>query len=329
MQYDLREFVTWIVSELEPAVRLDDTAGSYTDNPSDRNLRLYGAADMACVFHTIGALDVNEKQRREWSEHCNAFQSADGMYRADPPNHSVLHNTAFMLGAMNLLGIKPEKPLEFVRQYDTREKLDTWLQSFDWQRDVYTRSHDGAGLASAAALAPGTVARQWFDWYFDLCDAYFDENNGMMGRGKPAGGDTDQIGGTFHYIFVYDFFRRPVPYPQQRIDAILGLQLPDGLWHEHNTWWMTLDAVYMMTRAVRQCGHRIEDVRAAVRKTLSNRYDVICDAKRREQQYLSHIGPHSATATLNLFAEAQQFLGSKQVVTDWPLQLVLDRRPFI
>jgi hypothetical protein len=35
------------------------------------------------------------------------------------------------------------------------------------------------------------------------------------------------------------------------------------------------------------------------------------------------------TAAISIAAEAQQFLGAQEVVTERPLRLVLDRRPFI
>jgi hypothetical protein len=38
---------------------------------------------------------------------------------------------------------------------------------------------------------------------------------------------------------------------------------------------------------------------------------------------------HSVTAAISIAAEAQKFLGAQEVITDRPLRLVLDRRPFI
>ena len=49
----------------------------------------------------------------------------------------------------------------------------------------------------------------------------------------------------------------------------------------------------------------------------------------RAKVYTGRLAVHSVTAAISIAAEAQQFLGADQVITDWPLKLVLDRRPFI
>ena len=207
--------------------------------------------------------------------------------------------------------------------------MEAWLDSFDWRSGVYGCSHDGAGLASALALVPGTVPPEWFVRYFDHLDTYLDRRNGMLGIDKPAGGDTDQIGGTFHYAFIYDYFHRRMPYPEARVDAILGLQMDNGEWASGNPWWMTLDALYMLTRGARHSHHRPDDVRAAVRRTLNICHERVMDPTSRLKYFNRHMGQHTLAAATNILAEAQQFLGSQEVVTNEPMRLILDKRPFI
>jgi hypothetical protein len=53
-------------------------------------------------------------------------------------------------------------------------------------------------------------------------------------------------------------------------------------------------------------------------------------AKHRSASYFCSLVLPLAFAPLRVnAAEAQQFLGSKEIITDWPLRLVLDRRPLI
>jgi hypothetical protein len=151
----------------------------------------------------------------------------------------------------------------------------------------------------------------------------------MMGKEKAPTGDIDQIGGTFHYSFLYQYFNRHMPYPEKRIDAILGLQRPDGYWSGENHLWMTLDAIYLMTRSLRYAPHRYDDVCTSVRRIMKVLQQDVYSAEGRKKAFSANGGVHSLTAATNIAAEAQQFLGSKEVVTDWPLKLVLDRRPFI
>jgi len=325
--YDLRPFAQWILQEFEPAARVDGVAGRYAASLGDDAPGLYGLADMACVLYTIDALAPDERTSAIWRDELTALQDPETGYILErEPTHCPLHNTAFALGAMHLLGWRPADPLHFAADYDTPEKLRAFLADLDWASRVYGDSHAGAGLASAFALAPGTVGPEWFEAYFEFLDGVFDPRNGMMGRDKPAGGDTDQIGGTFHYAFLYEHFARPMPHAPARIDAILHLQQPDGLWHEPNPWWLTLDAVYLLTRGVQRCGHRRDDVAAAVRRAVDNRFAAVADPMAA---FRGRLGVHRLTAAISLFAEAQQLLGDQEIVTDKPLRLVLDQRPFI
>jgi hypothetical protein len=330
MSYDLRPFIRWIVDEFEPSVRLGGPAGSYARQVGQKEPELYGVADMACILYTLGRLRPGGEQRRQWADSFAQFQDPRTGYIVErSPTHDKLHNTAFALAAMDLLDIPPRHALAFARQYADPEALRVFLRSLNWTDRVYPESHKGAGLASIFALSPGLCAADWFSTYFLLCDSLFDPANGMMGRDKPPGGDSDQIGGTFHYHFIYEHFHRRMPYPQARIDAILALQQPDGYWHPANHLWLTLDAIYMLTRTLRYAHHRPADVERVVRRVLDVLMADVLSGDGPHRHFGGKMGVHSLTAVVSLLAEAQQFLGAHEVVSDWPLRLVLDRRPFI
>ena len=264
--FDIKFFIDWINKEFEPKVRLGNVKGAYVDKLGNNVNALYGVSDMADVLYSINSLYPTQEERRVWIESLQSFQEKEtGYFKEYFPNHDILHNTAFAISAMNLLGARPEYPLKFSEDFNTKEKLYNFLHSFDWEDQVYRDSHKGAGFASCFALVPDTVAPEWFDWYFEICDSFFENTNGMMGKNKPLDGDFDQIGGTFHYIFVYEYFRQPVPFPEKRIDSVLKLQREDGSWTNEyerngvihkNIWWLTLDAVYMLTRACNKTGYR-------------------------------------------------------------------------
>ena len=207
--------------------------------------------------------------------------------------------------------------------------IRAFLETIDWRKAVYSGSHRGAGIGSIYALVPELGTPAWFANYFGFCDSLFDPNNGLMGRDKPPGGDDDQIGGTFHYHFLYSHFNRPMPYPEKRIDAVLRLQQPDGYWHPTNHLWMTLDPIYLMTRTLRQSPHRFADVQESVRRIMRVLMHDVYSAEGRRKLLEGKMAAHSLTAALSIAAEAQQFLGSHEIITEKPLKLVLDRRPFI
>jgi hypothetical protein len=326
--FDLREFVHWITAEYEPSIRLQGGAGRYPRQPGQTSPALYGVSDMACSLYTIGALHPSAKERSEWAAAFALFQnpSTGWFLEKDPKTLSPQHNTAFALGAMQLLDLDSPVPVVMEAQY---ADIRSYLNSLNWRTGVYQESHKGAGIGSIYALVPALHSTKWFAEYFATCDALFDPNNGMMGKEKASTGDIDQIGGTFHYSFLYQYFNRHMPYPEKRIDAILGLQRPDGYWSGENHLWMTLDAIYLMTRSLRYAPHRYDDVCTSVRRIMKVLQQDVYSAEGRKKAFSANGGVHSLTAATNIAAEAQQFLGSKEVITDWPLKLVLDRRPFI
>jgi hypothetical protein len=325
---DLRDFVRWIVEDFEPSIRLPGGAGRYPRQPGQKSPALYGVADMACVLYTIGALHPSASQRAQWADAFELFQNSEtGWFREkDPVTLSPQHNTAFALAAMQLLDLQPRFPVRMDAEY-AHPRI--YLGSLDWRNGVYHDSHKGAGVGSIYALVPALRSPEWFSEYFAACDDLFEPNNGLMGQGKPAGGDVDQIGGTFHYSFLYQYFNRRMPYPEQRIDSILGLQQPDGYWTPGNHLWMTLDAIYLMTRTLRYSPHRMDDVRSSVRRALAALERDVYSPEGRKKTFSENAGVHSLTAAINIAAEAQQFFGAQEIITDWPLKLVLDRRPFI
>ncbi|HEY3375919.1 MAG TPA: hypothetical protein VGL77_00360 [Armatimonadota bacterium] len=327
MAYDLRPFMQWIMTEFEPEVRVGPTAGCYARRRDEQFTHLYGVADMACVLYAMDALHPDAEEHASWRRELQALQDPESGYLlAKPADHGRLHNTAFALAAMNLLAIAPLYPLRFADAYLTPAAQQAFLASLDWYTNVYAHSHDGAGLPAALTLVPGTVPREWFTAYFALLDSYFVAENGMMGLEKSAAGDCDQIGGTFHYAFLYEHYHRRMPYPERRIDAILGLQLDSGEWHPLNPWWLTFDALYLLTRTVRFTPYRVDDVTRAARRVVAFCYERVMDAAFRNDPETT---PHKLTAITAIFAEAQHFFGYDEIITDRPLRLVLDKRPFI
>jgi hypothetical protein len=324
---DLREFVRWILTEFEPTVRLPGGAGRYARAPGQTTTELYGVADMACNLYTLNELHPSEKERGEWLAAFQEFQNPEtGWLREKDPTHDPLHNTAFALAAMQLLDLTPHHPVKMEAKYTD---IRAFLETIDWRNEVYSGSHRGAGIGSIYALVPELGTPAWFAEYFRFCDSLFDPNNGLMGRDKPPGGDADQIGGTFHYHFIYSHFNRQMPYPEKRIDTVLGLQQPDGYWHPTNHLWMTLDPMYLMTRTLRQSPHRFADVQECVRRIMRVLVREVYSADGRRQLLAGKMAAHSLTAALSIAAEAQQVLGSHEIITEKPLKLVLDRRPFI
>jgi hypothetical protein len=324
--YDLREFVGWFNDKFEPSLKLSGGAGHYS-RTAGGELELYGIADMACCLYTVGRLHPSEKERSEWADAFQQFQLPEtGWLREKTPSHNAVHNLAFGLAAMQLLDLVPRNPVVLGPDYEDPKAM---LDKLDFKTAVYTQSHIGAGMAAARYNLPALRDKKWFDGYFAACDALLDPRNGMLGKDKPAKGDFDQVGGTFHYYFNYLTFNRLMAYPEARLDATLALQLPTGHWDTSNKTWLTFDGIYLLTRTARQTPHRAADVRAAVHKAFGALMQEMFAPEVRTRAFGGRLPAHSMTCALSTLAECQQYFGSDIVKTDWPLKLVLDRRPFI
>jgi len=333
--WDLRPFVTWIVDQYEPSVRVGPEVGAYASRPGGDDVELYGIADMACVLHTIDRLRPTAAERDQWAASFARFRDpATGHYvERGPATHVELHVTAFTIAAMELVDelvdAGAQHPLRFADAFRSPEQVTDVLDALDWRDWVYLDSHRGAAIGAIAANVPGLVDPAWFDAYFAALERRLDPANGMFGDAKPPTGDLDQIGGAFHYAFLYEWAHRRLPHARARVDAVLGLQRADGTWDPANPFWLTLDGVYLLTRGVRHTGHRRAEVEQAVADSVDAVSRVALDGPSRSAAFAAPMGTHALVAVVSLLAEAQSFLGDDRLVTDRPLRLVLDRRPFI
>lgn len=329
---DARPFVRWIVEEYEPATQVTRQAGAYGRRPGSPRIELYGAADMACVLYTIRRLRPGPQARAEWAEVFTGFQDplSGHFAEAGKATHVELHATAFAVAAMELVDLEPAHRLRFADDHRRPDAARAFVDQLDWREWVYLESHRGAGLASLFANLASLRTPSWFAAFFEALETHLDPASGLFGDGKPPEGDRDQIGGTFHYAFLYEWAHRRLAHPEARIDAVLGLQRPDGLWDPDNPLWLTLDAVYLLSRAARRCDHRRLDVHAATRRAVGAVAELaLTEGGRRSWFEEAELGAHSLTATVSLLAEAQDLLGAGEIRTDHPLRLVLDRRPFV
>jgi hypothetical protein len=337
--WDLRPFEAWVLDEYVPSLRVDGPPGAYARRPGASAVALYGSADVACILYTLDRLDPAPDVTRQWLDVLSSFQDpVSGFFVDRSAALSTAHNTGFVIGAMQLLdpelrnGVLPRSPLRFAELVLEPADADRFAASLDWRNDCYEAGENLIGHASSFFNVAGVVPGAWFEWLVDYVEhGKLDETNGMVGVGKPPGGDDDQIGGTCHFDFFWAALKRELPFAPARAKALLGLQQPDGLWSDYNPWWLTFDAFYMLNRTLASLsGGLAADVRAAVERAVS----VL--ATRSSQPALRHsdfvdpwLGAHTVTGALSAFACAQQILGPDRVITDRPLRLVLDRRPYI
>jgi hypothetical protein len=329
MQWEVQPFLDWVDESFEPSVRVEPTPGAYAAARGGNEVDLYGSSDMACVRYTTGARPDDEMP--PWAEVIQSFQDpiTGHFVERGRPTHVELHASAYAVAALRLLDATPTHTLTFLRKWDEPEAVRAFVAGLDWRDWVYLESHAGAGVGSLAVNSSPRRDAAWFDAYFDALDAVLDPVTGMHGVNKPATGDTDQIGGTFHYAFLYEFEGRPLAFAPARIDAVLGLQNGDGIWDPDNPLWLTLDAVYLLRQAVRNSDHRRAGVERAVTSAVEWLHDNVLAPERREAAFGGPMATHDLVAVLTTLTEAQRLLGRDAVRTARPLSSVLDQRPFV
>jgi hypothetical protein len=338
-QWDLRPFVTWIVRDFLPSAKAGPGVADYGQSPGATRPALYGTADAACILYTLNHLD-GLKPTGAWLQAIERYQDhRSGYFVDDTPILATAHNTGFAIGAMHLFnpnlynGVSPLKPLSFAEPLRDTSQARRFFDALDWRSRCYEAGEIVTGLASTFYNVRGVVAQNWFDWLIGYVqDTKFDSDTGMVGVGKPEEGDLDQIGGTFHFDFLWATLDRTLPHPQARAKALMNLQQPNGLWDDHNPWWLTFDSVYMLGRTLAALPNsQANRVREAISKAIGALADRALDSAQRQHDFVDHwMGVHMLTGATSAFAYAQRHLfGTDTLRTDHPLQLVLDHRPYI
>ena len=330
--YDLSGFIHDLTGLL-PAYELGDgryqrhrLAGAH---PGVGEPDAYGCADATNILYTLARLPADSGERQALVDGIQSFQDpATGIF--GNPTHSTYHTTAHCTAALELFDARPGYHLTFLDQLISPGGIETFLDQLDWG-NPWRASHDGAGCAAALAIT-GEATSDWFERYFAWLDAEVDPGTGLWRRGRmlPLGdgpGRFANLAGTFHYHFVYSYFRRHLPSPDRLVDTCL-LLLADSPVDigSKSVGFKDIDWVYCLNRATRQTPHR--------RKEAVQALEVVCRRVVARLSDTSYVHSpefddlHTMFGALCAVAELQQALPGS-IRTPRPLRLVLDRRPFI
>ena len=319
------------------AARLDP--GRYTrylgeqraKRPGGADLNAYGCAAAACVLYTTGHFPRDPAERAAAVATMQANQSAEtGLF--SEPSHHPWHSTAYVPAALELFDAAPLHPLRALQPLLAPGGIETLLDGLAWVKSPWGAAHQGAGSFAALYLA-GEAPLAWQDRYFAWLWAEQDPASGLWRRGcQPHNGVRDSaplfhhLASSFHYVFNHVIARRPLRYPAPMIDSALRVRREHLQVLGQGPGFSELDWVYCLTRPVRQCGHRFEEVQTEVKDF----------AREFAGNLLAHVRSkpvpfedlHALNGTMSAFAELQQAVPGL-LRTERPLKLILDRRPFI
>ncbi len=296
------------------------------DNPTYDGINPYGVADAANILYTIGQFPRDMAERAHWVAVLQNLQDPEtGLYQER--THHPFHVTAHCIAALELFDSKPLHPLVGMAHLSEPAALVAFLDALDWRGHPWNASHQGAGLYAARVLA-GEASPAWEAAYFDWLWNEADPATGMLRRGclgpDVPGGIFGHLAGTFHYLFNQEYARRPLRYPAALVDFCLEFHRGQTLGRAVG--FAEVDWVYCLTRAVRQSGHRFEDSRVALREFAARYIAYLNGLDTQTHPRWNDL--HALFGALCCLAELQTALPG-QFLTDKPLKLVLDRRPFI
>lgn len=329
--YDLRPFI----QQVERIVARHNLGepGKYarwlTQNAKgDRDLGStpYGCANAVNILYTIGDLPDRLEEKQAFAGVLQAFQQPDSGLFVNPGNYET-HTTAFVSGALVLLGAKPMYQAEGFRQYGSPEALARFMEAIDWANAPWLGSHLGAGIY-ASMLLTGTATDEWEDAYFGWLDANADPETGLWRKGMLQGAPRfHYLASTFHYTFNYEHARRALPYPQALLDTCIQAYR-DGACIDFakEVGWADIDFAYLVARVQRRAGVRFAETQEILREIADGMIYQLLEMDPETSETLNDL--NTLFAIVCALAVLQDALPG-YIRTSRPLKLVLDVRPFL
>lgn len=301
----------------------------WQDEEKSRKLGLneYGCADAANILYTIGDFIREPEKRAEWIKVLRGLQDPKtGLYTEE--THHFIHTTAHCIAALELFDALPEYPLYDLLKYKEKEKLYELLDGLDWDNNPWPQSHQGAGIYAAMTISE-TVDEQWKKWYFDWFWENADSETGFWKKGAAYNVPLfNYMAGGFHYFFNHESARMPVRYPDKIIDSCLGMYNNNEMRDDFGKYvgFLEVDWVYCINRASRQTTYRFDECKETLRSFAKGYIEYLNDIDEKTHDLFNDL--HMLFGATCALAELQQALPG-EIISEKPLKLVLDRRPFI
>ncbi len=289
----------------------------------------YGCADAANILYTIGAFVKEPEERAKWVSALQSFQNPETGLFTEPTHHTI-HTTAHCVAALELFDAPLRYPLKGLAPYQTKEGLYALLEGQDWD-DPWSESHKGAGVFAALVIA-GVVDKQWQEDYFAWFRAECDPQTGLWRKGYIPGREKPlhaYMAGSFHYLFNHEYAHQPLPYPERMIDSMLKLFYADKDFAATaccTIGFIDIDWIYCLTRAMRQTPYKFAEGKQALEEYADKLIGYLETVDEARDDGFNDL--HALFGTVCALAELSQALPGK-IISEKPLKLVLDRRPFI
>ena len=317
----------------------------WQNEKGDRRLGIneYGCADAANILYTIDEFVCSEEERKARIDALRSMQDRDsGMFTEE--THHTIHTTAHCAAAIELFDVRPLYPIKGLHKYlNSKEELYSLLDNLDW-KNPWPQSHQGAGVYAAltnSGEATPEFCKNYFEWFVQNADP----KTGFWKKGEADKAklsndpyiDADgrhpfftYMAGGFHYLFNHEHAHMPMPYPERVIDSCIDMiNVKNGCHPKFMKMigFVEIDWLYCINRARRQAPtYRADDVQAAIEKFAVIFTEYLNSVDTKNDDGMNDL--HMLFGTMCALAELQAALPGK-IITDKPLRLVLNRRPFI
>ncbi len=278
----------------------------------DKSVDLYASCDVAIARHIMGEklLDsLSLRERIDWIRYINSFQhQADGSYR-ERFNHSKLHANGMVIGALGVLGGKQAYEVKLYEDFDSVDNVVLWLEQIDWAKQ-WGASHQFWGGIHCFSMS-NDCTDEWLDVVFEWLNENLDDKTGWWRKNVPHTDRHQPLGGSVHILPIYEHHQRRFPYPEQVVDSVLALQLPNGRWlarekdQAHVMHYLELDALYALRYMSELTpGYKKEEINEAV-----NKYGDLVFSYWSDPQYgWKKQHPHRILSMVGTFGLLQQLL---------------------
>jgi hypothetical protein len=338
-KYNLKSFLAnlfdWVNSH-----RVDNKTGFFSAKANQNSPTLYGLTDMVYNLLIPNQLDeyllkYTELNKEKWIEKIQSYQnSKTGWFKEPGFNfgyHFKEHSSAFATSALKLLGAEPLFEFKISNKLISQPKVNNWLKKVpEWGLLFWAGSHRGGGVASIFATIKKLPHDEFFDWYFGWLDNRADPKVGYWRIGwnhKLRKRLTIQeLGGSIHYYWIYNYMNRPIPYPEKVIDSTLALQNERGLWDKDVSYCIDLDAIFALLRCQKLVpSYRNQEIKGAILKYLDYTIPSLND---RDFLFFRYDNSHKLTGCLGAIAEVYKYYPE---LFDFPKPFIqtLDITPWI
>lgn len=250
----------------------------------------------------------SQEDCNRWINYINSFQDKDSGffipedYRGDLNLKPVHQLTAFCLSALDIFGASPKYALKFLNQWQTSEEVKNYLKDRGCLDGLGTSGNTAMFLAIFFTYQYEKTREARFlnliNTWFNLHDRTQNPRTGFWGNFDK----TDPFLGFqngLHQFVIYNYWKRPIQYNQQIVDAVLNLQDPDGFFAPYPGGGGCYD--YDAAHILISCGYKRNYRTNDIKKTLlllkssilenQNEDGGFCETRKRPSSIIKTLSP--------------------------------------